>query len=320
MKGGLAAFAVALTTLRSTGGLESGAVTVLVDVDEETGSEQGLLPYIATHGLAEYDWAICGEPTGLRPYLSNRGLIWATVRVNGRAAHAGMSEIGVNPIPALCELIASLPSPVFDSGPYGARGPSLNATMLRAGQSRNSIPDFAEVVLDRRVVPGEDPSEIVRQLHTRAAEVTASSGLDAACTVSKMWPPCLLEEDSELALVARRLTAAAGYDPTPGFDDACNDASFTHAAGVPTLIWGPALRNWRTPPTRSSLSPTCRVRTISTYRQSVNSPADTADPCKPGSREPQQRPLHRTIARAAGCGSQLLDSSSEPIAPTTIAP
>lgn len=239
MKSGLAAFAASLVTLAGSGTLERGAVTLLVDVDEETGSEAGLIPYVAQHGLDEYDWAICGEPTGLRPYLGNRGLIWASIRVSGRAAHAGMPDEGANPIPVLARLITSLPSPVFASGPYGARGPSLSPTVLRGGRVHNSIPDVAEVLLDRRLVPGEDVDGAIEGLRAAAFAASASSGLPVACDIEKVWPPCLLDETSDLARIAQRITREAGRDGRFGFDDASDDASFTHAAGVPTLLWGP---------------------------------------------------------------------------------
>jgi acetylornithine deacetylase/succinyl-diaminopimelate desuccinylase-like protein len=239
MKSGIAAFAVALRTLCSSGGLPAGSVTLLVDADEETGSEAGLLPYIAGHGLAEYDWAICGEPTGLRPYLGNRGLIWASMRISGRASHAGMPDQGMNPVPTLATLIHAFPRPRFASGPYGARGPSLTPTVVRAGQVVNSIPDVAELAIDRRLVPGEDVESTTAGLHDIAREVAARSGMDISVSIDKVWPPCLLDETSELARSAQRATARGGRDSAFGFDDACNDASFTHAAGVPTLIWGP---------------------------------------------------------------------------------
>jgi acetylornithine deacetylase/succinyl-diaminopimelate desuccinylase-like protein len=239
MKGGLTAFASALTTL-SRSGLARGAVTLLVDSDEETGSDQGLIPYIAERGLGAFDWAICGEPTGLRPYLGNRGLVWARVEVRGVASHAGMPRAGRNPIPAVAHLIEALPTPPALEAPYGATGPSLTPTTLHAGAALNSIPGNAVLTIDRRLVPGEDVDEVSAQLEKAVlGAIGAGSGLDVRFEAVKSWPPCLLEEDSELAQVAQAVTRRHGYDSTFGFDDACNDASFLSEAGLPTIIWGP---------------------------------------------------------------------------------
>jgi acetylornithine deacetylase/succinyl-diaminopimelate desuccinylase-like protein len=240
MKAGLASFVQVIQALGRTGELRRGAVTLLVDVDEETGSDRGLIPFIASHGLDRYDWAICGEPTAMRPYLGNRGLIWSRVKVNGRAAHAGMPHAGLNPVPVLAKLVTELPAPEGGAGPYGGSGPSLTPTVFRAGEVPNSIASAAELLVDRRVVPGEDLSKVRAELELLVDDFrTRFPDFTLDVETLKEWPPCLLDERSTLARQARAIAEAAGCRADFGFDDACNDASFLEAAGVPTLIWGP---------------------------------------------------------------------------------
>jgi acetylornithine deacetylase/succinyl-diaminopimelate desuccinylase-like protein len=240
MKAGLACFAGVMAALQRTGTLDRGSVTLLVDVDEETGSDLGLIPYIAEHGLADYDWAICAEPTGLRPYLGNRGLLWIEVTVHGVAAHAGIPSAGRNPIPVAADLIASLPPDPGPPGPYGIPASGLTVTTFNAGTVVNSISDSAVLTIDRRLVPGESPTEVFDEIDraVRAAE-QRHNGFGISAVVTKSWPPCLVEEDSPLARVAQEATETVSGDATFGFDEACNDASFLSASGVPTVIWGP---------------------------------------------------------------------------------
>ena len=240
MKAGIASFAGVVSALRSTGSLERGTVTLLVDADEETGSDQGLIPYIGEHGLADYDWAICAEPTALQPYLGNRGLLWITVTVTGKAAHAGIPSAGRNPIPLAANIIGELPMRTGEPGPHGCPPSSLTVTTFTAGTVVNSIPDEAVFTIDRRLVPGESAEAVFDEID-RAVRRTASSHDDFTVTVSttKQWPPCLLAVDSPLALVAAEAAAAVSASPEFGFDEACNDASFLSEAGVPTIIWGP---------------------------------------------------------------------------------
>jgi succinyl-diaminopimelate desuccinylase len=238
MKGGVTAFAAAMADIRARG-LPCGSVTLLVDTDEETGSDHGLIPYIATQGLAGYDWAICGEPTGLRPYLGNRGLIWATIEVLGEASHAGMPYAGRNPLPVAARILGALPAPSGRAGPYGGAAPSLTPTTLHAGTVVNAIPGNAVLTMDRRLLPGDDPAEVAEQLRVAVQDVAGADGFEVRFRVTKSWPPCLLAEDTRLARTAREITQRRGHDPSFGFDDACNDASFLSEAGVPTLIWGP---------------------------------------------------------------------------------
>ncbi|BBZ25914.1 acetylornithine deacetylase [Mycolicibacterium madagascariense] len=240
MKAGIASFAGVLSALRSTGSLARGSVTLLIDADEETGSDQGLIPYIGERGLAEYDWAICAEPTALQPYLGNRGLLWITVTVTGKAAHAGIPSAGHNPIPLAAKIIADLPTHVGEPGPHGCPPSSLTVTTLHSGTVVNSIPDEAVFTIDRRLVPGESAEAVFDEID-RAVRRTARSYDEFSVAVSKtkQWPPCLLPADSPLALAAQAAAAADTADPEFGFDEACNDASFLSAAGVPTIVWGP---------------------------------------------------------------------------------
>lgn len=240
MKAGIAGFAGVMAALRATGGLTRGSVTLLVDADEETGSDQGLIPYITEHGLAQYDWAICAEPTALRPYLGNRGLLWITVTVHGVAAHAGMPFAGRNPIPLAAKIIDGLPTEPGVAGPYGSRPASLTVTTFHAGTVVNSIADKAVITIDRRLVPGESAADVLAEI-TRAIDKTAQPHSDFTVTVevTKRWPACLLDADSPLAISAQASALAVSADPQFGFDEACNDASFLSEAGVPTIIWGP---------------------------------------------------------------------------------
>ncbi|MCV7230800.1 M20 family metallopeptidase [Mycolicibacterium komossense] len=240
MKAGLACFAGVMAALRAANALDQGSVTLLVDVDEETGSDRGLIPYIAEHGLADYDWAICAEPTGLRPYLGNRGLLWIRVTVDGVASHAGIPSAGRNPIPVAAEVIRCLPQDPGPAGPYGIPASALTVTTLTAGTVVNSIADKAVLTIDRRLVPGESPAEVFGDID-RAVRAVAErhSDFGISTEVTKTWPPCLVDETSPLAQAARSATEMISGATTFGFDEACNDASFLSAGGVPTVIWGP---------------------------------------------------------------------------------
>jgi len=239
MKAGLAGFAGVLRALRSCGGPRRGSVTLLVDADEETGSDRGLIPYIAKHGLGEYDWAICGEPTGLQPFLGNRGLLWLTVTVRGVAAHAGIVGAGLNPVPVAAELVTDLGAE-GERGGTGAGSNPVTVTTFHAGTVPNSIAETAVFTIDRRLQPGDPVDAIIDDLRAavgRAADRHPS--FEFGFDVVKRWPPCLLDEDSDLAQAAFHAAESVTGHASFGFDEACNDASFLSEAGVPTLIWGP---------------------------------------------------------------------------------
>lgn len=240
MKAGVAAFIQLLKMVAQTEALRNGSLTLLLDADEETGSDTGLIPFVREHGISEFDWAICAEPTAMRPYLGNRGLFWAAVEIQGEASHAGIPYAGKNPVPVLAELIAELPQPPALAGVLGGTGPSLTPTVLKAGEVVNSIAASAKLLVDRRVVPAEDPTAVRQEFEVFVEEFgRRHTEFEFALDFFKEWPPCLLDADSKLAAAAMDVVRARGRDAEFGFDDACNDASFISEAGVPTLIWGP---------------------------------------------------------------------------------
>ncbi|MGB3483323.1 MAG: M20/M25/M40 family metallo-hydrolase [Mycobacterium sp.] len=240
MKAGLAGFAGALKALKMSGGLDQGSVTLLVDVDEETGSDDGLIPYIAEHGLARYDWAICGEPTSLHPYLGNRGLLWVRVTVDGVASHAGIPSAGLNPVPVAAEIVGYLSDPDRKTPSRDTDSSPLTVTTFQAGTVVNSIADKAVFTIDRRLVPGESAAGALKSITEDIAEIAAKHPRFPVSTeVIKSWPPCLIGEGSALARAAHEVSESVLGAASFGFDQACNDASFLSEAGVPTIIWGP---------------------------------------------------------------------------------
>jgi acetylornithine deacetylase/succinyl-diaminopimelate desuccinylase-like protein len=233
MKSGVAACAEAALLLGARCDGWRGRVTLLVVPDEETGSDHGLLPYLDRFGASDITCAICAEPTGLHPYLGNRGLIWARIRISGTSSHAGMPELGVNPLAAAGTLITSLRS-------FAWSGNAPTPTSMHAGSAINVIPAEAEVGIDLRLEPGEDAERALGELR-QVVRTTAQAHQDVRLDlqVEKLWPACLLERESRVAQTALRAAHAIGADARFGFDQAANDASFLSQAGIPTLIWGP---------------------------------------------------------------------------------
>jgi acetylornithine deacetylase/succinyl-diaminopimelate desuccinylase-like protein len=233
MKGGVAACAEVMCRLASSPERWIGSATLLVVPDEETGGEHGLLHYLDHFGVEGMWGGVCAEPTDLVPYLGNRGVIWADVRISGRSAHAGMPQLGSNPVPVAASIVTGLIETEWS-------GATPTPTTVHAGNETNTIPGEAVVGIDLRLSPGDDPQAAVAALERLVAVVRErhpENGLELE--VKKVWPACLVDEGSKLAQMA--LQSARATNPTAefGFDDASNDASFLSEAGVPTLVWGP---------------------------------------------------------------------------------
>lgn len=104
------------------------------------------------------DFGIVTEPTQLKVAVAERGLAYYTVRIKGRSIHASKAHLGLNPVKRLAPVLETLAA--YDKE-LGARshpllpGASCTPTVVRGGVKENAVADYCELLLDRRLLPGE---------------------------------------------------------------------------------------------------------------------------------------------------------------------
>jgi acetylornithine deacetylase len=210
---------------------------VLFVLDEEarmTGAQA-----FATGALREFPrlrGIIVGEPTGLRPLVAHNGALrWRTI-TRGVAAHSADPTRGRSAIRAMLEVVARLeerfiPLAKRDFPLTGRAAASINT--IRGGRASNIIPDFCEITVDRRLVPGESAEEILAQRDA------ALAGLEVEHDELYLAPP--LPPGSSTALHAWMQPAfqALALDSTAAGAPYATDASHYAAAGAPVLVLGP---------------------------------------------------------------------------------
>ncbi|MGV7217233.1 glutamate carboxypeptidase [Bradyrhizobium sp. UFLA05-112] len=160
-KGGLAVILHALKILKDTGWRDYATLTVSLNPDEEA-SSIGSGEFISA--LADqHDVVLSCEPTASSPPAQNDALLLgasgtatATMKVKGRASHAGAAPaLGRN---ALIELSHQLlqTQDVAKSIP----GTQLNWTTSKAGTVRNQIPADAEAGADIRLTVSDGVAKL----------------------------------------------------------------------------------------------------------------------------------------------------------------
>lgn len=172
MKGGVAAMAAALVALRSTGLLESGAVTLGAVVDEEMESIGA--EHLVRSGFRA-DGAIIGEPTGNRLDLGHKGLEWIEIEFRGKAAHGGTPRAGINAIVAastFVRLTEEILVPRLQARAHGLLGsPTINFGTIRGGDQPSTVAASCLLGADRRSVPGENAESIFAELRELLEQV-----------------------------------------------------------------------------------------------------------------------------------------------------
>jgi acetylornithine deacetylase len=131
---------------------------------EET-TNAGMRDVLAVIGRP--DAGITGEPTGLEVVRAQSGLAVLVARWRGKSCHAAhVARVEhENALLRAAREVAAFPSALLLDGVHPLLGPStIAATVLRAGDRHNRVPDEAELLLDARLAPPHDAAECLELL------------------------------------------------------------------------------------------------------------------------------------------------------------
>jgi acetylornithine deacetylase/succinyl-diaminopimelate desuccinylase-like protein len=218
-----------------------GTLSIQAVADEET---LGLLGtgHILESEKTSAEFGICGEPSQLHPMLAARGLQWWRIRVKGRSAHASTPEAGINAIEKLADVIRHLRS-VAMGEPHPLVGkPSINVALIEGGTKINMVPDWAEIAIDRRLVPGESRERSAQAIMDVLAEARAlDPELDVEAELVHEADASEISADEEIVHVAKRTAEAVLGAPVEirGMQASTDARLLINGAKIPTVIWGP---------------------------------------------------------------------------------
>lgn len=230
MKAGLAVGIEALRLLEQLARTPRRRVVLLVNSDEEIGSPSSR-PWIEREACRSTAVLVLEPGTGLEGRLktARKGVGVYTVRVCGRAAHAGVDfTAGAN---AVLELARQIPriAALTDL----RRGVTVSPNLIRGGDRSNVIPDEATAEIDVRVPSLKDAKRLDARLralrpYDERCRLEISGGLNR--------PPMERTPGTvELFGLARALAAEMGLTLEESMSGGGSDGNFTAALGVPTL-------------------------------------------------------------------------------------
>jgi glutamate carboxypeptidase len=229
MKSGIALALHALEAmLKWNKGKLQRAVTILLVSDEEVGSTSSRA---ITETLARQSSAVLVlEPAqGLAVKTSRKGICEYTLKVTGKAAHAGLDfEKGQNAIVELAKQIWQI-SQLVDI----RRGITVNVGKVSGGSRANVVPAEATALIDVRVSRMADGLDIDGKLRSlkpfnRNCRVAVSGGMNR--------PP--MERTEGVAALYEKASIVAGelgWKLEEAAVGGGSDGNFTAALGIPTL-------------------------------------------------------------------------------------
>ena len=242
MKGPIAAMVAAVKTIQRADVSLRGTVVIAGVVSEED-SQAGTKQLAKDRVKA--DFAIVGEPTGLKPVIAHKGNIYFDITTRGIAAHGSIPDHGLNAIEKMFSVgkgLEGLSQRLREKSHYLVGHPTLSIGTIKGGTITNAVPDQCVMSVDRRLIPGETAAEaeaeIWELLNTLAA---ADPEFRAELEVPVAALPMETSESGSVVRAVRSATMRVlGADPgVHGWSATCDANILMNEMGIPTVIFGP---------------------------------------------------------------------------------
>jgi succinyl-diaminopimelate desuccinylase len=265
MKGGLAAAMMTAKLLATDPAGLAGELVLTFVSDEETGGTWGTQYVLANvpeaHGDAMLS-ADAGSPRVVR--FGEKGQLWVEVTARGKSNHGAHVHLGENAIVRLMDALAALrtleqlevPIPAgVHAAMRDARAVSeaisgtgefhtlshvtVNIGTVSGGVAVNIIPAMAGARADIRFPPGMALKDVLAQIDARLAPLP---GIE--WNVLSSHEPNVTDPGEEIVQLVLKHASDTVQAPVvanmrPGF----SDSRFYRAAGIPSVVYGPAPNN-----------------------------------------------------------------------------
>jgi acetylornithine deacetylase ArgE len=198
--------------------------------------------------LIEKDWpvraCIVGEPTRLASIIAHKGVVRWGMSVTGTSAHGAMPHLGHSAIYDGARVALALEMYAQELArrslhPLLGR-PTINLGRISGGNSVNVVPDSCELEVERRLLPGEDGRQAVRDCEEWVRERV---GGEISLIVDQPYlvdPPLETPRDASVvrAVADAHLSEFGIANAIEGAHYG-TDGSKLASAGIETVVCGP---------------------------------------------------------------------------------
>ncbi len=208
-----------------------------VSLAGETGRHDAA-KFILEHDAISARSAVIGLGTSNRICLGNKGRIDIEIIVRGKSAHSSMPEKGVNAVDGFRRVMECLDRLPLRAGHPGLGNATLTVTRVKSGPDiSHTIPDFCRAMLDRRLLPGEDPDAAFRDIQEALQEL---SGWSIAVTRGAFMYASEVGQNAPLAAaISSASRELIKKEPQLFYSPAALDAGFLNRNGIETIMFGP---------------------------------------------------------------------------------
>jgi acetylornithine deacetylase/succinyl-diaminopimelate desuccinylase len=250
MKGAVACMITAMLNIKNKGKILGGDIILTAAVGEEEKSDG--TEKIVKMGIVA-DGAIVGEPSNYGYALGHRGLEWLEIKIEGKLAHGGIPEAGINAISKASKLIQKIESelmPKLKTRQNEWMGPSvMNFGLIKGGTQPSSVADSCIIQIDRRYLPEENVASVINEyqdiidsLKAEDPEFKAEiTRMDSNMMEEFDHAPLIAQPDSLIAITVHDvLNQFISKEPNIEKRRGWTDAGVLSTYGkIPTVVTGP---------------------------------------------------------------------------------
>ena len=216
----------------------------LLGVVDEEYRFRGILGFIEQD--IQVTAAVIGEPTKLELVTATKGAVRITLQTKGRPAHSSQPHKGNNAIYQMVDVIHNLREtldPRFAARSHPLVGyPTWAIGIIHGGHAANVIPETCQVVVDRRIIPGETSEGAIQEFEDAMQELAADKP-DLHPSVASRdlldWPLDTAEDEAIVQAAMRALQAHDLPSQPQGVTYGTDASKLQVKQDVPCIVYGP---------------------------------------------------------------------------------
>lgn len=245
-KATMAAMLHAMDAVIRSGVPIGGRLVFLCCVSGETGRHDAIRSVVETEGVRA-DMCLLGG-NGNRISLGNRGRIDVFITIAGMPSHSSRPHDGCNAITGAFEVHRRLLENIKLTGVHPQLGKqTLTINHIRSfPESTHTIQDRCELVVDRRLLPEDDPNVAFEQIKKVAMTVDGmndpASGKPWSVSVKLgpfMYPSLVTTESPIVRAITEASLAMTGAAPETIYNPSAFDQGYLNHVGIKCCNYGP---------------------------------------------------------------------------------
>lgn len=249
MKAAVAAMVYAGAQLQEEKQNLPGNVYITAVAFEEQAKGEGIT-YLLDNSGYTFDAAVSGEATDMEINLGHRGKFEYLIKTHGKTCHSSNPNRGINAIFSMNKLISEIENnyakSLHEHEDLGKNTVTVIDILAKPGRLTPVVPDYCEMVMDRRYLPNENNEVVEKELEEMFEKIkTNYPEFNASYEMLKDFPVLYCPPDKPV-VKATKTAVENVMDKQPEFNTwkFGVDGAFISQRGIPCVGFGPGNENF----------------------------------------------------------------------------